>query len=124
MHHDQFTRYMHRAGRIAAGSDGGADYAAGYRLGLRRHHHGERFQLPLPTEQLGDTGRFGQQAVGFCDGLAGRAPALPGETSPVHFEVARRKKAAWVAAAQRADMKLVPWIIQHLDAAVETPGGA
>ncbi len=39
--------------------------------------------------------------------------------SPVHFEVPADKKALYVKAAQREGKKLVPWVIEQLDAAAQ-----
>lgn len=113
MHEQLFKSYAAEAKII------GGDYAAGYMMGLRRHYHGEAFALPAPVETLMDTQRFGESAAGFADGLAGRAPMLPGKMGVVHFDVPQRQKAAWVRAAQRADSKLIPWIMARLDEAAQ-----
>lgn len=113
MHEQLFKRYAAEAKII------GGDYAAGYMMGLRRHYHGDRFELPAPVETLLDAQRFGERAAGFADGLAGRAPVLPGKMGVVHFDVPQRQKSAWVRAAQRADSKLIPWIMARLDEAAQ-----
>lgn len=91
------------------------------RRSIRRRRRPVFFKAPAPIEQLGDVATYGDRALGFKDGLAGLSPEAPGKMGVVHFDVPQRQKGRWVKAAQRAKMKLLPWIMQALDEAAQKP---
>lgn len=122
MNERKFSTYLSAAETI------GGDYLAGYRQGLRRHYHGERFQVSGSMDAwlaLDD-----DRGEGFRDGLEGRPPRgfhanlgnlnaqgeLPAD-SQLQIRVNSQVKARWVKQAQREGLKLSQWVHKTLDAA-------
>lgn len=97
------------------------EYAVGYATGLRRYHNGERYPLPADVEALADTGVFGERAVGFSDGLAGKPPGgLPLEyTAYVHLRIPFTTKALWAQESRVEGLKLNEWIVAKVNASLQ-----
>jgi hypothetical protein len=70
-----------------------SEYGEGYRLGLRRHYHGEKFGTSAQHEQRMGFGLEGdpreEMGRGYRDGFAGSPPA-PKRGAPVRLSGLRR----------------------------------
>ncbi len=70
-----------------------SEYGEGYRLGLRRHYHGEKFGTSAQHEQRMGFGLEGdpreEMGRGYRDGFAGNPPA-PKRGAPVRLSGLRR----------------------------------
>lgn len=70
-----------------------SEYGAGYRLGLRRHHYGEKFGTAAEHEQRMALGLDGdpreEMGRGYRDGFAGKPPE-PKRGAPISVGSTRR----------------------------------
>jgi hypothetical protein len=124
MKESQFKTYLAAADTIDD------NYSVGYQHGLRRHYHGDNFQVPggLDAWRALDDDR----GEGFRDGESGRPPRgfhgnignlnaagdLPAD-SQLQVRVNSQVKARWVKQSQIEGLKLSQWVHKTLDDACE-----
>ena len=102
----------------------GGDYQNGYRLGLRRYYHGERFGTSEEHEKcLNLSGYCQQMGDGYRDGFAGKPPkGMHGNLgnsnafkenkagSAINIRVPTDLKAHCVAKAKKQGLTLSVWL--------------
>ena len=127
MNQEQFKAWLQAAEII------GGDYLYGYRRGLRRHYHGERFGTQEEHEQwLNLSGH--QQTMGdaYRDGFAGKPPKgmhgnvgnqhaakLEKSEAAINLRVPANLKTHCVAKANKQGLTLSAWIQKVLQEACQ-----
>ena len=120
----QFKAFL----RAAKETEG--EYSLGYQIGLRRHYHGEAFNVPGASP---DAYRAldSERGEGYRDGEAGKRPR--GTHPNLGNDHARREtetatdiltlrakpsdKERWIIAACQERLTLSQWVIKHLNSA-------